>query len=324
MNVRNVVGYVPGAGPRANEHLVIGAHYDHLGLGGMASFQPTTRAIHNGADDNASGTTALIQLADRFANGPPPQRSILFVAFTAEEQGLLGADHFVDHPPVPLSDIVAMINFDMVGRMTDDTLHIGGNGTAPAFGAMLNKVDAESPLKLKDMGKGGLGPSDHMAFAQKKIPVLHFFSGLHSDYHRPSDDTEKINFKGLDQIVDFAAAVMREVISMPRQTYDSKHDSHSAGPGTPSRSRVTLGVIPDYGDNETGGAKISGTTPDSPAAKAGLTEGDIIVKFGDSEIGTLYDLSEALSSAKPGQTVKLKIRRGDKTVEIEATLAERK
>ena len=323
--VRNVVGLLPGAGPGANEYLVIGAHYDHLGYGGISSLAPTTRAIHNGADDNASGTTAIIQLAGRFASGPPPRRSMLFVAFTGEEEGLLGSEHFVDHPPVPLSDIVAMLNLDMVGRLKDETLQIGGNGTAAAFDPIIKKVDAGSPLKIKEIGKGGLGPSDHMAFGQKKIPVLFFFSGLHPDYHRPSDDVEKINCAGIGEIVDFVAGVAREVMGMPRQSYVAKFDSQSVHPGTPSRSRVTLGVVPDYSaTDEGGGVRISGTSEGSPAAKAGLKEGDVITNFGDTKIDNLYDLSDALAKGKPGQVVKLKVRRGEQVVEMDATLAERK
>ena len=325
VKVRNVIGYLAGAGPRAKEYLVVGAHYDHLGFGGMNSLKPTTRAIHNGADDNASGTTALIELAARFASGPPPQRSMLFVAFTAEEEGVLGSDHFVDHPPVPLSDIVGMLNFDMVGRLKDETVQIGGVGTAEAFDDIIKKADESSPLKVKEIGKGGLGPSDHMAFGMKKIPCMHLFSGLHPDYHRPSDDVDKINFQGLNQIVDFAYDVAQGMLAMPRQTYVSKFDSQSGYPGTPARSRVTLGVVPDYTDNDdSGGVRISGTSPDSPAAKAGLKEGDCIIKFNDKDIDNLYDLSEVLAKAKPGQVVKLKVKRGDETLEVEATLAERK
>jgi hypothetical protein len=326
--VRNVVGILPGVGPRANEYVVIGAHYDHLGYGGMASLSPTTRAIHNGADDNASGTTAMLAIAEKLVDGPPLPRSVIFVAFTGEEEGIVGSERFVDHPLVPLSDIVAMLNLDMVGRLKGEVLYVGGEGTAEGFEGILKAADEKSKLTLKDIGKGGLGPSDHMAFGMKKIPVMFFFTGLHADYHRPTDDVEKINFAGLDEVVDLASDVARRVAAMPRQQYVAKFDSQSMKMGTPSGSRVTLGVVPDYSEMGNGGGgggvKISGTSPDSPAAKAGLKEGDVIVQFGETKLDNLYDLSDVLAKGKPGDKVHLRIKRGDKIVETDATLVERK
>jgi hypothetical protein len=326
--VKNVVGMLSGSGSRANEYIVIGAHYDHLGYGGMGSLAPTTRAIHNGADDNASGTTALLQIAERLADGPPPPRSIIFVAFTGEEEGIIGSDYFVDHPPVPLSDIVAMLNLDMVGRLKDEVLYVGGTGTAKNFDEIIKQADEHSKLSWKDTGKGGLGPSDHMAFGLKKIPVLFFFTGLHPDYHRPTDDADKVNYKGLDEVIDFVTDVAQRVAAMPRQQYVAAFDSQSMKMGTPSASRVSLGVIPDYSTMGNGGGgggvKISGTSPGSPAAKAGLKEGDIIIQFGDAKLDSLYDLSDSLGKAKPGDKVHLKIKRGPETVETDATLVERK
>ncbi len=352
--VKNVVAYLPGE--KRDEYVVIGAHYDHLGRGGIGSLSPKSNEIHNGADDNASGTTAMLELASRFARGPTPERSLVFVAFTAEEEGLLGSQKFVEQCPLPRSQIVAMLNLDMVGRIrstpssvniaappTSNTmreqaatapserggiLYVGGSGTAKDFEPIVERADERSPLVVRDIGKGGLGPSDHMSFALKKIPVLFFFSGLHADYHRPTDDADKINYDGLEQVVGFVQDVAKQVIAMPREQYVSSADASSMRlGGSPSGSTgtsVTLGVVPDYSNfGEGGGVRISGTSPDSPAAKAGLREGDTIVKWNDRKIDTLYDLSDVLAKGKVGQKVKLGVIREKKLVEIEATLAKR-
>jgi hypothetical protein len=346
VTVKNVLGYVQGK--TTDEYVVVGAHYDHLGRGGMGSFLPRSHEIHNGADDNASGTTALLMLAERFANRPKPDRSIIFAAFTGEEEGLLGSARFVEHSPVALKQIVAMINLDMVGRIRtpsqlakgstapttqDDSpiLYVGGTGTAKAFDAIVKQADARSPLQIKDIGRGGIGPSDHMSFALKKIPVLFLFSGLHADYHRPTDKADKINYRGIEQVVDFTADLLRQIADMPRQAYVDAADASPMRVGMGSThgggARVTLGVVPDYSSfGEGGGVRISGTSPDSPAAAAGLQAGDVIVRMGERNIDTLYDLSDVLAKGKPGQKVKLKVlREGSKDpIEMEATLAEKK
>ena len=331
------------------EYVVVGSHYDHLGRGGIGSLSPHSHDIHHGADDNASGTTAMIELASHFAQAGTPERSIIFVAFTAEEEGCIGSEHFVDHPPVPLDKITAMINLDMVGRIRSTPastnisgpptslpasvpttqvgrgiLYVGGSGTAATFDAIIQKADADSPLVTKDIGKGGLGPSDHMSFALKRVPVLFFFSGLHADYHRPTDTAEKINYEGLQEVVDFSADVISQVVQSPTQPYIVAADAHSMHLGSPSSGTVvTLGVVPDYTSSIDGGGgvKISGATPGSPADKAGLQAGDVIVKWDEKTIDTLYDLSDVLAGGKVGQVVKLKIMRGGKPIETQATLA---
>jgi hypothetical protein len=364
--VKNVVAWLPGK--NREEYVVVGAHYDHLGRGGMGSLSPNSRQIHPGADDNASGTTALLMLAERFAGGPPPDRSIIFAAFTGEEEGLLGSEHFVADPPVPLKRIVAMVNLDMVGRIRTPTqmaaaagghgatraatrastapatrddspiLYVGGAGTAAAFDAIVKRADERSPLQIKDLGRGGLGPSDHMSFAQKKVPVLFLFSGMHPDYHRPTDVADKVNYRGIEQVVGFTTDLLRQIADMPRQAYVdaadaspmrvgliNPHDSGRAGSG--GGTRVTLGVVPDYSSfGQGGGVRITGTSPGSPAAAAGLKEGDVIIKVGQRTIDTLYDLSDVLAKAKPGQKVTVRVLRdeGKTTVDLEATLAERK
>jgi Zn-dependent M28 family amino/carboxypeptidase len=329
--VKNVMGVLPGAGPHADEFVMVGAHYDHLGLGTLGHLFGPVGSIYHGADDNASGTATVLELASRFAHAPPPARSIIFICFTAEEEGLIGSDYFVKHPPVPLEKIVAMVNLDMVGRIKDQTLYIGGQGTAADFDAILGKADMESPLRLKSIGRGGLGPSDHMSFALRHVPVMFFFSGIHVDYHRPTDTSDKINYGGIGEVADFTAKVVDGLTRMPRESYlveadkDSMHlfGAPNFSPG--GERRVILGVIPDYGSQESHvGVLISGTTPGTPAEAAGMLGGDLLVQFGNQKLENLIDLSEALSKSKPGEKVRVKVIRGDKALSFDVTLAERK
>lgn len=325
--LRNVLALLPGQGPLALEYVVVGAHYDHLGYGGPGSLSPGNKVIHYGADDNASGTAALVALAAQMAKSPPPDRSIVFVAFTAEESGLIGSQQFVQHPPVPLDRVAAMLNMDMVGRVRDEMLFVGGGGTAAPFERFLKEADEASPLAFKDFGKGGLAPSDHMSFAVKKIPVLFLFSGMHRDYHRPTDTADKINYAGLAGVVRVAHDLVDDLAQMPRAEYVVANDAknaHGAGTGLGTGSRVSLGVIPDYGtDISKGGVRITGASPGSPAEKAGLKEGDVIVGFNSKPITNLYDLTDVLAGAKAGQKVSLKVLRGGAEITLEATLVER-
>jgi hypothetical protein len=242
---------------------------------------------------------------------------------------LIGSAYFVSHPPIPLEKVAAMLNIDMVGRLRDETLDVGGSGTAPSLERILKEADAGSPIKIKDIGKGGRGPSDHMSFAMKKIPVLFFFTGLHADYHRPTDTVDKINFNGMNEIVELSARVIRKFVTMPKEQYVSAADAQSMTMGMGSSSgggsRVTLGVVPSYGD-ESGvkGVRITGTSPGSPAEAAGLKDGDIIVGFNDKSLDSLMDLSNVLAAGKPGDQVKLKVLRDGKEIAMSATLAERK
>jgi len=330
-HLKNVAAVLPGAGPNADEFVVVGAHYDHLGLGMLGHMFGPPGSIYHGADDNASGTSTIVELASRLSHGPPPARSILFICFTAEEEGLIGSQYFVKHPPVPLDKIVAMVNLDMVGRIRDQTLYIGGQGTAKDFDSILAQADIESPLKLKSIGRGGMGPSDHMSFAQQRIPVMFFFSGLHADYHRPTDVAAKINYEGIDEVADFTAKVISGLEAMPRDPYlvdadkDSMHLFGSPNFGPSPERRVILGVIPDYSSTESRvGVLISGTTPGTPADAAGLREGDLLVQFGPRKLENLMDLSEALAESKPGDRVTIKIIRGTQTISFDVTLAERK
>jgi len=340
--LRNVMAYLPGV--VRDEYIVIGAHYDHLGRGGPGSLAQRSSAIHNGADDNASGVAAMLAVADRLAVGGHPsattqpasrpdapgsepdtplQRSVIFVAFTAEEIGLVGSRHFVNHPPAPLEQMIAMLNLDMVGRARDDHLLVGGMGTAAAFEPLLAGLDERSPLRIKPFGRGGLGPSDHTSFALKRIPVLFFFTGVHADYHRPTDDADKINYDGLRQVVDLAAELVIKLAEMPRPHYIASSDPSTTGPA-PGGGRARLGVVPRYDDVENlPGAAITGTVPGSPAERAGLRDGDVITRFGDRPIENVYDLTAALADAEPGQRVRIEIQRGQQTLSVEAELAAR-
>lgn len=324
--LKNVMAYLPG-GKKPDEYVVVGAHYDHLGRGGQGSLARLSKEIHNGADDNASGTAALLAMAEKLVYAGRRDRSIIFVLFAGEELGLLGSQHFVENPPVPLKNIVSMLNLDMVGRVRNDVIYIGGSGTAASFDSILAAADKASPLEIKSIGKGGRGPSDHQSFAMKNIPVIFFFSGMHQDYHRPSDDAEKINYRGINDVVDFGFRVLDGMATMPRQTYVAKFDTQpTALTGSGSRgARVSLGVVPNYGmDETTGGVIISGTSPGSPAELAGLKDGDTITRIGAKTIDNLYDLTDFLADAKPGDEVTIYFERNKQRMQTQATLVERK
>ncbi len=330
-HLKNVAAMLPGAGPHADEYVIVGAHYDHLGHGGFGSLSPKSREIHHGADDNGSGTVAVMELAKEYAAraraGHLPPRSIIFITFTAEEEGLIGSAHFVSHSPVPLEKVVGMLNLDMVGRLRDEALFVGGSGTAASLEKILADADKGSALKIKDIGKGGRGPSDHMSFAMKKVPVLFFFTGLHADYHRPTDRIEKINFNGMAEIVELSRHVIDGLAAMPKEQYITAADAHSMSMGTSSggERKATLGVVPSYGDeSEVKGVRITGTSPGSPAETAGMKEGDVIVGFNEKSVDNLMDLSNDLAAAKPGDNVKVRIIRNQSELMIPVKLAERK
>lgn len=329
----NVIGVLPGVGAKKDEYIVVGAHYDHIGHGTFGSRKPGSGEIHNGADDNASGTAAVLGIARELSNHRL-QRSVLFVAFSGEESGLLGSSHFVKHSPVPLENIVAMINLDMVGRIRSDTLFVGGGGTRASFRKLLTDADDASDLKLKSIGEGGLGPSDHQSFAVRKIPVLFFFSGLHRQYHHPDDDAKLINFDGVAETVELVTGLVEKIAAADREQYVSKFDSAGMRVGIDPTSQPTtqsthtgsasLGVIPDYGsDQSTGGVRIGGTVPNSPAAGAGLADGDILVGWNDKPIDNLYDLTDFLRQSSPGDEVKIDYTRAGKRESVRVKLAAR-
>ena len=311
--IRNVVGVLPGSGPQSDEAIVIGAHYDHLGYGGDASASPGRREIHNGADDNASGVAALLEIARRLvAIGKPLPRKIVFIAFTGEERGLLGSEHYLSDPVIPLEDTIAMLNMDMVGRLRDNKLIVHGTGTADEFDLLVERLNAGHNFKIVKK-PSGYGPSDHASFYEKKIPAMHFFTGAHQDYHRPEDDYGKINAAGIERVsrmVADAALAIAETDARPsyRQT---------------KRPKITggrwpyFGSRPDYG-YEKPGVRLSGVAPGGPAERAGLRSGDVMIRFGEADIATVTDFAQALGRHQAGDRVEILIQRDgeEKTVPV--------
>ncbi|MBI4535904.1 MAG: M28 family peptidase, partial [Ignavibacteriae bacterium] len=278
----NVLGYLEGQDPRLkNQVVIVGAHFDHLGYGGpgSGSLQPDAHEIHNGADDNASGSAGMLELAEAFASRKTSiSRTILFIGFSAEELGTLGSAHYVSNPFFPLEQTVAMINLDMVGRLENKALTLHGTGSSPDWDALVDKLNSSYSFSLKKV-PDGFGPSDHSQFYGKNIPVLFFFTGTHPDYHKPSDDWDKLNYDATQELVRYVYDVASEISTQPERPAFARApvSASMGGRGDTRGFSVTLGVIPDYGGSEEG-MKIGGTRPNGPAEKAGLKAGDIIVK----------------------------------------------
>jgi aminopeptidase YwaD len=321
---RNVVGFLEGSDPALTDQMIIlGAHYDHLGMGGegSGSLKPDTVAIHHGADDNASGTAGLLELAQVFADMKKTlKRSMLFISFSGEELGLLGSAYYVNHPLLPLDRAVAMLNMDMIGRLKNRALIVYGVGTSAGFEELVKKHNKDSAFVLR-LNKDGYGSSDHSSFYGKQIPVFHFFTDIHSDYHRPSDTYDKLNYPGEEQVVRFVEGIAEEL----DQAADRPHYVAVETPRQPNAgrgNRVTMGTIPDFGE-QVEGMKISGVRPGGPAAVAGMIGGDIIIKFGKTEIKNLYDFTYALGECKPGDEVDVVIKRGAETKTVKVKLEKR-
>ena len=319
---QNVVAMLPGRDSRLkNEYVVIGAHFDHLGTSTEGALDPDAKgAVRLGADDNASGSAAVVELARIFARNPA-RRSIIFVNFSGEEEGLLGSAYFVDHMPVASDSVVAMLNFDMVGRMQNDRVIVYGVATATEFPALLERANATTGLKVAGQGDG-FGPSDHSSFYAKNIPVLHFFTDLHTDYHRASDTPEKINAAGEARVVAFAERIARSIADADaRPTY-----VRVAAPA-PISSReggdVYLGSIPDMASGDAPGLRLTGIRAGSPAELGGLKAGDVIVEFGGKPVKDLYQYSDALYSHKPGDEVAIVVLRGSERVTVTVKLGKR-
>jgi len=318
VDVANVVGVIEGEGPFQDETIVIGAHYDHIGLGGDGSLAPGSKEIHNGADDNASGAAALLELARRFAaDGRKPPRRLVFIAFTGEERGLLGSAHYTKEPLFPLEQTIAMFNMDMVGRLEDDKLTVFGTGTSTRWPAALEQSAADLALNIVKKPEG-FGPSDHSSFYAKQIPVLHLFTGTHNDYHRPSDDWEKINADGMARIVTLLERIVRDTAANPeRPKYIAIEERATL---TRSGNRPYFGSIPDFG-TDTEGYALQGVAPGSPADLGGLRAGDIIVQLGEDRIGSLDDFDLALRKFSPGQQVTVTVLRGGQQAKLQVVLA---
>ncbi|MGH7127537.1 MAG: M20/M25/M40 family metallo-hydrolase, partial [Planctomycetaceae bacterium] len=317
--VKNVIGVLEGTGPLADETIIVGAHYDHVGLGGEGSLAPGSKEVHNGADDNASGVAALIELARRLATRRERlPRRVVFIAFTAEEVGLIGSARYVKEPVFPIETTIAMFNMDMVGRLRDDKLTVFGSGTTPRWEPWLRQQAEERDFDLT-LKPEGFGPSDHSSFYGKRIPVLHFFTGTHSDYHRPGDDWEKVNIQGMTRIIDLIEQLLVETAQEPKPPeYVAIKQRAQFDRGG---SRPYFGSIPDFG-TETAGYAISGVAPGSPAAQAGLKGGDVIVQLGEYKIGGLNDFDLALRKFSPGEPVKVAVQRGGQEQEFTVILAQ--
>jgi len=316
----NVIGIVPGTDPAlAKEVVVVGAHFDHLGLGDENSLSTAKGpAIHPGADDNASGTAGMMELARRFA-AAPGKRTIAFIGFSGEEKGLVGSKHFTNNPTIALSDVVAMVNLDMIGRLKDNKLNIQGTGTATEWPGIIDRAKADLPFVLSTTADG-FGPSDHSSFTAKNIPVLFFFTGLHTDYHRPSDTYDKINYDGQAQVVTMVERTVREIAALPvRPVFTQAPASPGKQQSASAGFKVTLGVIPDYSDDPQG-LRITGVKPGSPAEKGGLQADDIITKMGSTMIKNIYDLTSVLGERNPGDVVDVTVLRNGTSKSMKVTL----
>jgi hypothetical protein len=326
--VNNVLAYLPG---QTDEYIILGAHYDHLGRGNFDSLAPSQIGqIHPGADDNASGTAGVMELARHFAGIKAKlgkgklQRGILFANFAGEELGLLGSAHWVQAPTRPLDKAVAMLNMDMIGRIKDDKVFIGGVGTGSTFKSVLDLAESKAPFKV-EASPSGYSSSDHTSFVTMKIPVLFFFSGLHSDYHKPSDTWDKINADSAVRLLDLVADVTErlDAASDRPQFIAVAENRPVGGSGGGGGYGPWFGSIPDFGQIETG-VKFSDVTPGSPASKAGLKAGDVLVQFGDKPIKNLYDFTDALRRSKVGDVVEVKVLRAGQPLTAQVTLEQRK
>ncbi len=321
----NVIGFLEGNDPTLkNDVIALGAHYDHLGFGGdgSGSLSPDTVAIHHGADDNASGTSALLELAQAFAaQRMELKRSLLFISFTGEEEGLLGSGYYVKNPTIPLDRTVAMVNMDMIGRLNNRKLIVYGTGTSQGFDSLILRHNVDSTFALS-LVKDGFGPSDQSSFYGKQIPVFFFFTDIHSDYHRPADTWDRINYPGEEKVVRFIKDVALDLDQeSTRPKYIAVEMPKTSG--NASRGyRVYMGTVPDFGE-QVEGMKLSGVREGSPAAKAGLLAGDIIVKFGKVDVKNLYDFTYALGEYKPGDEVDVVVKRGKETVNTKVKLERR-
>jgi len=314
--VRNVVGWLPGAGELADQFVVVGAHYDHVGMGGAGSLAPGTIAVHNGADDNGSGTVALLEMARLCATElQTPRRTLIFIAFTAEESGLLGSKHYVRNPRWPLEKTVAMINLDMVGRLSNNELTVYGVGTSPNFSSMVDRLNEPFQYRLvKELM--GRGPSDHSSFYDAKIPVLHFFTGLHNDYHRPSDDFDKVNLPELSRVVRLVTNVTQELAYQPNPPVFQS----TSGSARPRRQSSAAGVLGVRLSAEIDRVIVVGLAPGGAAERAGILKDDQIVEIDGVKLQNPAALQEFVTNRKPGDEVKILIERQGQRLEIHAKL----
>jgi hypothetical protein len=320
---RNVLALLEGADPALrHEVIVVGAHYDHLGRGHFGSAAPDrVGEIHNGADDNASGVAAMLWAAERLAAGPRPARSILFMAFTAEEVGLIGSGHFVHNPTVPLEHLRAMLNLDMVGRLEGRPLIVYGTGTAEEWRRKLAEEAGALGVELA-LRDEGYGPSDHTSFYRNDIPVLHFFTNTHGDYHRPSDEWDRIDASGLERVARLTAAIAGRLAGEGASITLVRGAGEPPRPVTGRGSGAWLGTVPDFTPVERG-VLLGGVTPGSPGEEAGLRRGDVLVGLGGHEVTDLEGFTAALQAHAPGDEVELTVIRDGAELRLRAVLGSR-
>lgn len=318
--LRNVVGVLEGSGDKAEETIVIGAHYDHLGLGGFGSLGGSGQ-IHNGADDNASGTAVLMEVARQLGRKQLGRR-VLFIAFSGEEIGLVGSELYTEQPVVPLKQTVAMINLDMVGRMRGDHLFIHGPETADEFNRLVARLTEKYGLRVHK-SLADFAPSDHASFSDRGIPVLHFFTGLHNDYHTPRDDADRLNYPGMRKITDFVTDTVREIAAADKRPTPAKNLGYSGLFDLPEAPRQTFLGIQAAENKDAEGFKVGGVFKRSPAEKAGLRAGDVVIEINGAAVKKNADLMDSIHGKKPGDRVKLLILRDGVRMEVEAVLGSR-
>ncbi len=304
----NVFGMIRGT-KYQDEYIIIGAHYDHLGYGGPSStYRGKKKLIHNGADDNASGVAGIIELARRIKENPIPV-SAIFMAFSGEEMGLLGSSHYATNPLIPNSKVRAMLNLDMVGRLRDNKIKIFGIGTSNSFASLMDSLSIRDSIDIHKLSDG-FGPSDHTSFYKEEIPVLHFFTGVHGDYHHPNDDWDKINYDGLSHLLDLVESASREIAGMAhRPDYVKVQMKEPSKEGKRYGTDVWFGIVPSFEETKLG-CLISGTSAGSPAEKAGLKKDDVIVEIDGTLIKNLYDFMYKIREHKPGDVLNVKVLHG--------------
>jgi aminopeptidase YwaD len=314
VTAQNVVGILEGTDPiLKNEYVIIGGHFDHLGMGGEGSGSraPDVPAIHNGADDNASGTAGVIELAQKLsANRSKLKRSVVFVAFTGEEMGLLGSKEFVSKPPIDLKKVNAMINLDMIGRLNPETrlIIIGGTGTSAESDSILKKLEVGRSFKATHSADG-YGASDHSSFYSENIPVFFFFTGVHDDYHTPTDDADKINYTGEVAVLDMAYDLANELVVGKRLSF--RESGTKQAPRYGRNMKVTLGIVPDMVSNDNNGLRVDGVRKGGPADKAGIIKGDRVISIEGQPVTNIYDYMARLGKLKPGQIASVEIVRNE-------------
>jgi hypothetical protein len=315
----NLIGVIEGEGPLADQTIVIGGHYDHLGFGGYGSRSPTRNGeIHNGADDNASGTAAVVELARRIASGPKPKRRMVFICFSGEERGLIGSNYYVLHPVVPLDDTIAMINFDMIGNLKDNVVEVNGVGTAEEFRGIVMKADEATPIGITIVD-GAFAGSDHLPFYLKQIPVMFCFTGMTSIYHTPDDDFKTLNIEGAVSVIDYSEQLLRGIDGMEKPP-----TFVAAQPGNRRAAKRTpfLGIQPDLAASGAQGIVIRSVREESPAQASGLQTGDVITRVDKTTVEGYQTLIEILIESKPGDKLKIGFKRGSEMKETEVTLGE--